>query len=134
MVAAELQRLITTMLGTPGSEAYEAAKEIVNDRPTLWDAVCAAGLTEHMDNLEKAETYWIFATMPDEMSDRILQRTRVALNAGLPIEVRWHQGEWTCSTGNHGEALVINVSTPVPDLAKLQSGTWFGTSVRLASI
>ena len=46
MVSLELQRMVEQMLGTPGSTEYEAARVILNDRPTLAEAVEAAGLTD----------------------------------------------------------------------------------------
>jgi hypothetical protein len=131
MVALELQRMVEQMLSEPGSTAYEAAKEILNSRPTLWDAVDAAGLTAGMSDIKKAETYWIFAHMPDEMSDKILQRVRVALNAGLPVKVTWEAGEWNASAGGFLDSapraqLNLHVTTPVPDLSQLQPGAFAG--------
>ena len=125
MVALELQRMVEQMLSEPGSIEYEAAKEILNSRPTLWDAVEAAGLTDGMNNVKKAETYWIFATMPDEVSDNILQRVRIALNAGIPVHVAWTKGDWSAKVMG-GDALHLFISTPVPDLAQLQPGAFAG--------
>jgi hypothetical protein len=128
MVSLELQRMVEQMLGSPGSAEYEAAKEILNSRPTLWDAVEAAGLTAEMNNVKKAETYWIFATMPDEMSGKILQRIRIALNAGIPVKVEWTKGEWDVLAAEHvtSGALHLHITTPVPDLSQLQPGAFAG--------
>jgi hypothetical protein len=128
MVALELQRMVEQMLSEPGSIEYEAAKEILNSRPTLWDAVEAAGLTDGMSQVKKAETYWIFATMPDDMSDKILQRVRIALNAGIPVNVMWTKGEWDVLAAEHvtSGALHLHLTTPVPDLSQLQPGAFAG--------
>jgi len=128
MVGKWLTETITAILGTPGSDEYEAARVILNGRPTLWEAAVTAGLTDGMEPLAKAETQWIFTNMPEEVSEKITQRVRVALNAGIPVHVRWTEGEWAVVAAEHvaAGALHMEISTPIPDLSKLQPGAFAG--------
>ena len=127
MVSLELQRMVEQMLSTPGSTEYEAAKTILNDCSTLWDAIEATGLTDDMTRVQKAETYWVFATMPDEVSDRILDRTRAALDKSIPVRVSWTEGDWAVAVAaESNDGLLLDIYTPIPDLSKLQPGAFAG--------
>lgn len=133
MVAAELTRLIVKMLGTPGSEEYEAAKAILSEHPTLWDALVSAGITDKVDQrFGKAEIYWVCATMPDELEAKLLQRLRVALNAGVPVVVSWVEGAFdvTFDIADHADGMHLTLTTPMPDLSKLASG--YGGALQMA--
>jgi len=128
MVGRWLTETITAILETPGSDEYEAARVILNGRPTLWEAAVMAGLTDGMEPLAKAETQWIFANMPQDMQEKITQRVRVALNAGIPVHVRWTEGEWDAVAAEHVKAgaLHLDITTPIPDLSKLVPGSFAG--------